>query len=537
MGIFRTVVAVAIAAGMLIGWRMIGLDIRPSQPSSAPLTYYVSPGGNDRAAGTSPAHAWRTLARASAARLRPGNRLLLRGDHVYQGFLQIGKTDSGTNARRVMISSYGGHRATIASRSSGLLVLDAANVTISNLVIVGRDALRPGTAGINVYSNLLRRRLPHVVIEHVDVSGFGYGIAIGGSHDGAGFSDSWVKHSAVHGNLDAGLATYGPAFNPVAPRYANARIHIVRVRAYRNLGDPADVKSNSGSGIVLASVNRATITGSSAFRNGGLGGAPGEGPEGIWVYDATHVLMEHNMAYDNTTKSKQDGGGFGFDQGTTNSVMQYNLSYGNHGPGYLLYGSPKIPERGNVARFNISSGDGRGTYVLGGIAVGGLTINLSIYQNTVVMAKTGSQPTVKLYGTPRRVRLLNNIFVGSSGGPLVYAVFPLTTSDALLAGNDYVAPAGHLTLKWARIQYDSLGAWRAATREELVNEERTGLTAAPLFVQPATGKAGGAGFALKPASRLRGAGLDLLGLFRLHPGKVNYGGKPYLAHSPNIGAQ
>ncbi len=515
---------------------MTGLDSRSPHPAAATGSFYVSPTGNDHASGTSPAHAWRTLTRASAARLRPGNRLLLRGGHVFQGDLQIGKADSGTDASRVMIGSYGGGRATIASRASGLLVLDAANVTISDLVIVGRHAMRAATAGINVYSDLARARLRHVVIDHVDVSGFGYGILIGGAHNGAGFSDVWVKHSALHGNLDAGLESYGPAFNPSAPRYANARIHILRVRAYRNLGDPANVKSNSGSGIVLASVNGATIAMSSAFDNGGRGGAPGEGPEGIWAYDSSQVVIKHNVAYGNTSKSKQDGGGFGFDQGTADSVMEYNLSYANHGPGYLLYGSPQIPQRGNVVRFNISSGDGRGTYVLGGIAVGGLTINLAIYQNTVVMAKAGSQTTVKLYGTPRRVRVLNNIFVGSSGGPLVYAVFPLTTADVLLAGNDYLAPAGHLTLKWARTEYGSLNAWQAATHEELVNGKRTGLTAAPLFVQPATGKSGGAGFALKPASPLRGSGLDFLRLFRLHPGKINYGGKPYRAQRPNVGA-
>jgi hypothetical protein len=245
------------------------------------------------------------------------------------------------------------------------------------------------------------------------------------------------------------------------------------------------------------------------------------------------------VSYDNHSKSKQDGGGFGFDQSTFDCVMEYNLSYRNHGPGYLLYGSPRSPQRGNVVRFNISFDDGGGArhYVLGGLAVGGHTANLAVYQNTVVMARAGSQTTLKLYGVLRRVRVLNNIFVGSPRGPLVYAINDQARSDVLIAGNDYVAPAGHWLVRWAGAAYGSLRTWRAATNEELVKGRMTGLTAVPRFVHPAPARSGGAGFALRRASKLRGAGLDLVRLFGLHPGKINYAGRPYRAARPDVGAQ
>lgn len=540
MRMLRLALTLAIAGGLVAAWKAAPpLNTMWPHTSAPSRSYYVSPTGNDHATGTSPAHAWRTLARASAARLRPGNRLLLRGGHVYQGYLLIGKSDSGTTARRVLISSYGRRRATISSSGSGVIVLDAANITITNLVIVGQKALRPGTAGIQAYSNLRRSRVAHLAIEHVDISGFGYGIAIGGIHNGAGFRDVWVKQSALHGNLDAGLTTYGPTFRPATPSYANADVHVWRVRAFGNLGDPANVKNNTGSGIVLSSVNTGTVTKSAAYDNGGRGGAPSEGPEGIWAYDVTHVVIEHDVAHDNWSKSKEDGGGFGFDQGTSDCVMEYNLSYRNHGPGYLLYGSPRIPQRGTVARFNISYHDGRGRFVLGGIAVGGLTTKLALYQNTVVMAKAGSQPALKLYGKPHLDRVFNNIFVGSSGGPLVYAVYPLTRSNALLAGNDYLSPSGkgNWQIKWASVVYRSRATWRAATSEEMVRGRPTGLDVQPRFVNPAPARSGGAGFALRRTSALRGAGLNLLRLFGVHPGKVTYGGQPYRTGRPNVGAQ
>lgn len=540
MRMLRVVVTLVIAAGLVTAWKISPpLDTLWHHAPASSGSYYVSPAGNDHAAGTSPAHPWRTLARASAAKLRPGNRLLLRGDHVYRGYLLIGKSDSGTSARRVLISSYGRGRATISSSASGVVVFDAANITMTDLVIVGRQALRANTAGIQAYSDLSNRRLAHLVIGRVDVSGFGYGIAIGGTRNGAGFRDVWVKQSVLHGNLDAGLATYGPAFSPAAPSYANVGVHVWRVRAFGNRGDPANTATNTGSGIVLSSVNGATVMMSSAYDNGGRGGAPSEGPEGIWAYAASHVVIAHNVSYANQSKSQQDGGGFGFDQSTFDSVLEYNLSYRNHGPGYLLYGSPRQPQRGNVVRFNISFDDGGGArhYVLGGLSVGGHTANLAVYQNTVVMARAEPQTTLKLYGVLRRVRVLNNIFVSSSRGPLVYAINDQTRSDVMLAGNDYAAPAGNWLVRWAGAVYGSLSTWRAATDEELVRGRLTGLRAAPRFVNPAPARSGGAGFALRRASKLRGAGLDLVRLFGVHPGEVNYAGRAYRAARPDVGAQ
>src|SRR5258708_18803827 len=130
MGIVRGFVSLAIASGLVVAWKVAPVEpLWRHHASARSASYYVSPAGNDHATGTSPAHPWRTLARASAARLRPGNRLLLRGGHVYQGYLLIARSDSGTPAHRLLISSYRG-RATISSSSSGVVLTDAANVTI-----------------------------------------------------------------------------------------------------------------------------------------------------------------------------------------------------------------------------------------------------------------------------------------------------------------------------------------------------------------------------------------------------------------------
>lgn len=538
MPLSRASAVVAIASALVVAFVTVQRHVEADSVSSRSpaVTYYLSPTGNNAASGTSPQAAWRTLARASAAVLRPGDRLLLQGRQRFSGQLTIGRADGGSATRPVLIGSYGAGRATITSARNGILVDDAAGVEISGLVIAGRRAMRPATAGLQLYSDLAGYRAGHIAITRVSVSGFGTGISIGALADNAGFRDVSISSASLHGNLDAGLASYGPAFNPAAPGYANEDIRVTRVQAFGNLGDPRDTAANSGNGIVLGSVRNATVTWSSAHDNGGRGGAKREGPEAIWAYDSTGVVIAHDVAYDNHSRSAADGGGFGLDLSTSDSILEYDLSYDNHGSGFLVFGTPKYQQSGNVVRFDISYGDARGSGPVGGITVGG-TVGSAVYQNTVVMTRASTGPALRIAGQPQAVRVLNNIFAASPGGVLARAVHSYDRSDVLLAGNDYAARSGRWSLLWGQTAYGSLLTWRAATGEELLGSSRTGLTLAPRFAGPAAGSArGGAGFMLVARSRLRRAGLDLSRLFGLRPGRVDFGGGRYSVTTPSIGA-
>lgn len=537
MRVIRTVAIAGIAAGLVAGWNLLRMGSPPAGASSA-VTYYVSPAGSDTAAGTSSSTAWRTLRRASGAVLRPGDRLLLQGGHRYAGQIKIGPGEAGSAAKPVVVSSYGRGRATITSRTNGVVVFDTAGVDISNLVIKGQHAMRPANSGIQVFSDLSKRMLDHVVIRRVDISGYGFGIAIGAAHDNAGFRNVSVSASSLHGNLDAGLASYGPAYNSAAPSYAHARIHVSGVTAFGNRGDPANHVSNTGSGIVLSSVRSASVTRSTAYGNGGAGGAPHEGPIGIWAYDSAKVVFAHDVSHNNHSAIVNDGGGFGFDQNTFDSVMEYNLSYANKGAGFLLYARlPDAVQSGNVMRFNISNGDGLSRAPVGGLAVSGRVRNAAVYQNTVVMTRAEQQSAVKLSGPLRRVKVVNNLFVASRHGLVVMAANAIARRNLTLAGNDYYGPAGTWTVRWGKASYHSLRSWRTATGQELVHGRRTGLTLRPVFEGPVSGASGGAGFVLRPGSALLHAGLDLPRLFGLQTGSEYYSGAPYQASRPAIGAQ
>jgi len=518
----------------------------PSGTSRSPATYYLSPSGNDAAAGTSPTTAWRTLGKASAAHLPPGSKLLLQAGGVFTGQLTIGPGDAGSASDPVVIGSYGGADAKIyAPNGSGILVYDTGGVDITDLQLTGGSPPGKGN-GISIYSDLpTDHRLDHIAISDVDVSGFLYGITVGGPHDGAGFRDVAISDSYLHDNLDAGLLTYGPVFDPHTPTYANQNVVVSHVQASANRGNPSDHKTDTGNGIVLGSVDGGSVAWSTANDNGGLGAAS-QGPAGIWTFDSTGVDIEHDLSYGNRTPNRVDGNGFGLDQNTSHSVMQYNISYGNDGTGYLVYsGLNNQWQDDNVVRDNISSGDGRdGTSFYGGISVIGFVHNTAVYQNTVVTiaAPTGAPPLLRLGPDVRGVSIRNNLF-STQSGPIVCVSSPLPESAVVLQGNDYFSVLGPWQVIWGQTTYDSLQEWRAGTSQETMNGQPTGLDVNPEMVGPVLGLSltspetpgAAAGFAPRPGSPLAGAGLDLTSL-GLQPASAGYTGKAQSVQHPDIGA-
>jgi hypothetical protein len=341
------------------------------------------------------------------------------------------------------------------------------------------------------------------------------------------------------------IGSYGTGRATIVASGESGVVLYERVAAYGNRGDRANTASNSGSGILLGSVRDATVAWSAAYGNGGRGGAKREGPEGIWAYAATGVRFEHDLAYHNRSASPADGGGFEFDQDTSDSVMQYNLSYGNYGPGFELFGSTGHPQTRNVVRFNVSTGDGSADTTLGSVLVTGITNHAAIYQNTVV-AGAPARPThaaLMLGSKVKSITVRNNIFGALRPETLVLALAPLPPRAARLQGNDYYAASGRFTIIWGRAVYQALAGWRAASGQEQLRDKSTGFAVNPRLTGPVLIRRGwtitgaGTAFTLRHGSRLRGAGLALLRLFGIHAGAVNFSGQRISVIAPNVGAQ
>ncbi|MEU6544819.1 right-handed parallel beta-helix repeat-containing protein [Streptomyces sp. NPDC046859] len=452
----------------------------------------MSPDGDDENDGLSPEKPWRTLDHANDVRFRPGDRLRLEGGERFRGSVTLEEGEAGSSTKPVVIESYGTGRATIAPRgTSGITVRDTAGVQIRNLSLIGdRRSLREGV-GIAFRNRLAgTRRLRHVRITNVEARGFQNGISVGAEKDAVvGYGDVRISDVSVHHNLESGLVFYGPEFEADHPTYAHAGLRIERVKAYSNTGDPRSDKRNTGSGVTLGSVRDAKVMRSVAHDNGSTSAAVAEeGPEGIWVYDSTHVVLENNVSYRNRTGSRVDGGGFGFDNNVSFSVMQYNFAYGNDGPGFLVYsGQPTGAHKNNIVRFNMSWDDARKLPEYGGIvAYGTRMANLDIYHNTVVMrtenlasaeAAGSRPPALRLHDGMRGVRVHNNI-LATDGGPLISAQSSYRPGTLRLQGNVYYS-TGRWSVKWGAQSFTGLGGWRTASRQETLDGEPVGSSEDP----------------------------------------------------------
>ena len=531
-----------------------GLDPAPARAASGRV-FYLSPNGSDQADGLSQATAWKTLARAGQAQYQPGDRILLQGGAEFTGTLLLQQNSAGTATDPVTISSYGIGRPTIrATGTEGIKVYNAGGVDISGLNIVGDQAAYATSGGITFYvDQQVSAPLDHVVISDVDVSGFKWGIFLNTGTIGRGYQDVTISNSKLHDNRDTGLLTLGPDFDANNPSYAFTNVKVTGVTAYHNQGDPSNLEHHSGSGIILGSVNGATIEQSSAYDNGGLCPAGKEGPVGIWTYDSTNVTIQRNVSYDNKSGGPSDGGGFDLDQNVSNSSLQYNLSYQNAGPGLMVYSAQQNgAQTGNTVRFNVSVGDAAGKGSYGGLTIAGQVTNTAIYNNTIVARpnSTGQAVAVMLGMTGLNgldgVTIRNNVLLSQSAGPAVSSAMAFGTDQAFLQANSYYRQGGGAPIQWGAKSYTSLKDWRAASGQEKTSDGRgLGVEADPkLQDASATPTVTDPGqlisvtqFALASDSPAGGRGLDLTKSFQSSAGTVDYFGATLGGSRPvSIGA-
>lgn len=501
--------------------------------------YYISPHGDDSSDASSPARAWRTLERARAVTFKPGDQILLKGGARFPGSIRLGPAAAGDPANPVVIASFGSGRATIeAAGVSAITVFDTEGVEIHDLVLTGDRATYRSAGGIKLYSDLPGdRKLDHVVISDFEVTGFQNGIEIGGGRGATGFRDVAIRDGALHGNRDAGLITYGPPFDPAAPRYAHESVSVSGVQAFDNPGNPDDHELNSGSGVVLGSVRGAVVEHSAAYDNGARCNAR-TGPVGIWAYDSANLVIQHNVAFRNRTAGDTDGGGFDLDQNVSSSVLQYNLSYENSGAGYLIYSDlHNAAHTGNVVRFNISGNDGRNSSFYGAISVFGTVSDVQVYHNTVVVSGNGPNlpAALALHGPLSRIAIRNNLLVGNGTQPLS-ASDEFRVDRVLLQGNDLFAAHGQWRVGWGDATFAGMADWREATGQERLNGTDSGLSIDPGFIRvpAALGTDRAVDYLPSAGSALAGAAVDLRAL-GVDPGPTDYLGRS-LTRRMTVGA-
>jgi hypothetical protein len=323
---------------------------------SAPTSIYYVDGqlGNDTNPGTQD-KPFKTIKWINSFQLHAGNSVFFAGGQTFTGTLQF-KGLLGKKEQPITIGSYGDGRAIInGENGSSIQVAICSWLHIKNLIVTGSGRLKGNTG-----NGVEFRRTLDCSIDNVEASGFLWsGVkAVGGknlqitnvhAHDN-GFSGINVESD---GQNSGGLEGSG------AKSFRN--LYIANCVANNNPGCPEVKNNHSGNGILIGGVTKGTIEYCEAMNNGGDMPREGNGPVGIWAYQSDSITIQYCYSHDNKTSPKgKDGGGFDFDGGITNSVMQYNFSANNEGAGYGLfqyYGASVW--KNNIIRNNISYNDGR----------------------------------------------------------------------------------------------------------------------------------------------------------------------------------
>ncbi len=505
-----------------------------SEPFAIASTYYINTQGDDGAAGTSAATAWRTIDQVNAATFQAGDRILFAAGQTFSGSLVLHTAGTGVAATPIVVSSYGSGRATIASgNASGFFTQNAAGIEVRRLAFVGSGRLASTSSGIVFYLDLPDTHLTHLRLDSLDVSGYrDSGISIGSWKGSSGYSDVRITACQVHANGEAGLSSYAENLA------AHQNWYVGNCKAFDNPGRADVTTIHTGSGIMLAGIDNVLVEYCEAYQNGRLNASTAGGPVGIWGYRCNELVIQHCESHHNSSGTEPDGGGFDLDGGCTNSVLQYNYSHDNEGPGYELCQYQDAPAMYNLTvRYNVSINDAqlhhKGALQVWSTGASGGIRQAAFYNNTVVLnpPTTGADPKVVYIcsGGFSDLTFRNNVFQSSGNLPTLSTV---TTTGLRLEGNCYWN-ASQVQLDWNGTRYTDLAAWRAATgQEQLADGRATGLQADPKLLTTNSAPA--------PASDspLLRAGLNLQAEFNINPGPQDLLGNPtpFASAKGNIGA-
>lgn len=256
----------------------------------------------------------------------------------------------------------------------------------------------------------------------------------------------------------------------------------------------------------------------------------GNGPVGIWAYESNYVTIQYCISYRNkTSKGGKDGGGFDFDGGITNSVMQYCLSYENEGAGYGLfqYAGASLWHN-NIVRYCISINDAATTESSGAIFVwngteDGVQLADCIMHNNLVYSLHAPAVQFEANSMNKNFSFYNNIFIGS--GQII---------DGPISGEKFIGNIWWDEGKEIKFRgYKNLTEWSNATGQEKLNGQTVGKQIDPLLMKPFITNLTDPyklnslkGYALQPRSPLKNSGLNLQTLFKIPFPSHDFFGNP-----------
>ncbi|MBN1527817.1 MAG: right-handed parallel beta-helix repeat-containing protein [Thermoleophilaceae bacterium] len=438
---------------------------------------------------------WRpfnSLAQASAVRLRPGSRLLLRRGTSCTGLLA--PTGSGSAWRPAVIGAYG--RGPLphveGAAEDAVLLKDMSHVTLTSLELTNRGEGEARRRGVHVVATsgvaqgvTLRDLWIHDVQGDLakDAGGSG-GIQVDVlGPEPTRFDDLLIERNLIADVSRSGIFVVGTADGdrPRATEPWPAASTRVRVRANRLL-------RLGGDGIVPLGTVGAVVE-HNVVSEGNLRGRALSDPRGmicnagIWAFHANGTVIQRNEVFAMRFNGC-DGSGYDVDYDQDGTIVQYNLSHDNEG-GFILFCTDAQPRTAKV-RFNLSVDDR--------------------------FAANQSPCSLQPGSTYEGVSLVNNTFVAPS---ITWGILGTPTAGLLNPALEVRNNLFHATAP----QTTALGCSERCSNNLFSGLPPAGaaaVSADPLFADPGRRGRGllyvGSGFRLRPGSPAIGAGTPVPGL-------------------------
>jgi len=425
--------------------------------------YYFSPSGNDNNDGSinSP---WKTISKLNAIQLKAGDSVCFEGAKIFTGNIIIDSADAGMNGKPVTITSYGNGKAIIDGGSRTAMTLSNTKfIAVTNLQFSGA-----GRKAGNTKDGVFISYSENIAVDSIDVSGFQKsGLLI--------YSSNSIDISRVYA-FDNGFGGITASGEKLKSDCSN--INISYCKAENNAGDPTNFTNHSGNGILVGLCRNVTIEYSSATNNGWDMPRKGNGPVGIWCYEADSVTIQYCISYKNkTSPGSADGGGFDLDGGVTNSVIQYCLSYENEGSAFGLFQYAGASNwYNNTVRYCISENDGSVSAAHAGIFIWNSSMDTNqlrdcyIYNNIIYNEK-GAAISYEPQSANAGFHFYNNVFVGNDS-----LILGKETNSDYLGNNWYSLKKG-----FSAEGFTDFKQWASAKKKEMYGGNIAGLNNNPMF--------------------------------------------------------
>lgn len=480
---------------------------------SAANEFYVSQSGDDANSGTKESPL-RSIQKLNTLVLKPGDKVLLKGGDMFEGTLSL--TLEGEIGKPIIITSYDNEKdnAVIFAGNSEGVLLGGRHFQFTKIDVKGSGRKEGNTSnGITIVD------ATDALLEHVTVEGFQKsGVEL------KSCKNTEVKKVVAMNNGFCGIYITGSNEN------RSRNILVKDSRAENNPGDPTMLENHSGNGILASYADSVLIDHCVATNNGWDMPRVGNGPVGIWAFEASYVTFQYCISYGNkTSKGGKDGGGFDFDGGVTNSVIQYCLSYDNEGAGYGLFQFDGASLwYNNIVRYCLSINDAVATEGAGGIFVWNGShdsvqlADCHVYNN-VVYATHAPAVEFEPASLNKNFNFYNNIFIGT--GEIVRG----PSSGEKFQHNVWWHASKPIKFRG----YNSLAAWSAATGQELIAGSMSGMQVDPLLKGPLTTGITDpyrlhelTGYTLQAGSSIRNMGTEVKPADKIPPAPHDFFGNP-----------